>query len=246
MLASRLFAIVTTALGTLACGAVIADDKQTANASLASTVIEQFDEKPNLKWDIVRPEAGYLSYESHPGELTVTTQAGTIYSHLERDLFPALRNLFLLDRPIASGTDFVATLHVTQFVPFYEDQEVAVVLHQSDNSYFKLTAKCGEDNVTTSLRAVAEFNGGCTPWFDQKQALTGPFWLRLSRERGDYAIFFSDDGDEFRKLRGVGFKPVDPDKPLRVGFYATNGSEGVPPTSKPLEVTIESFQLTTK
>lgn len=206
-------------------------------------LVEDFDAKLALDWTFIRHEPDFLSLERRPGELIITTLPGTIYSNLERDLFEITRNIALLNQPIATKDNFVATLNVTQFAPVFEDQEVALVLYQSDNSYFKLCAKCGDDDATTRLRAVAEYKGGCTPWFDRKQSFDGPFWLRLSRKNGKYAIFFSDDGEEFKKLRGVGFDPVDPKKPTRIGFYATNGSESVPPTSKPIDVVIESFEL---
>lgn len=222
---------------------ILAAYSSCAEANEPRELLESFDEKFNLDWDIIRDQPDSRSLEANPGELTINTLPGTIYSKLERDHFQILKNLFLLNEPVSSDTDFVATLHVTRFEPISEDQEVALVLYQSDNSYFKLAAKCGDDDKTTSLRAVAEFNGGCSPWFEEKQELDGPFWLRLTRRDKKYAIHFSDDGDQFRRLRGVGFKPVNPDQPLRVGFYATNGSEGVPPTSKSIDITIESFSL---
>lgn len=214
-----------------------------ANADEPQRLVDAFEGQANLNWETVRDVPDAYSFDANPGELTIKTLPGTIYSNLERDHFEILRDLFLLNEPISNNADFIATLQVTHFEPIFEDQEVALILYQSDNSYFKLAAKCGDDDKTTSLRAVAEFNAGCTPWFEKEQSFDGPFWLRLTRRGGKYAIHFSDDGDLFRRLRGVGFKPVDPNKPLRVGFYATNGSESVPPAKESIVVTIESFSL---
>src|SRR5262245_27702114 len=80
------------------------------------TVHEPYDGKLRLAWKVVRPDKKHWSLTKHKGKLTITTQKGSIHGE-DKPTVGKARNLFLIGNPYGRGTDFEASVCVSDFEP---------------------------------------------------------------------------------------------------------------------------------
>lgn len=205
-------------------------------------LIDDFDGEFALLWSILREDDSHYSLETHPGELALTTQAGSMYANNENGWANPPKNLFLLRDAIGNDTDFEATLHVSSYEPNKHYQQVALLLYQSDEHYLKWSMEQREDgDPSTSLAVVLESKNLPEQGEPRPMAVDGPFWLRLARVDDEYRFSYSNDGDEFVQFHARTWQ-LDPQaKRPRIGFVAKNGN----PLKEEATFVVESFRLVT-
>lgn len=203
---------------------------------------EPFEEKLAQKWLVIRPDDERRSLDAVPGALQITTQFGSIHGKTNEG--EKARNIMLLDRSIPTGQDFEATLKVSEFSPVTYYHQVAVVAYQGDDDYAKFSLeRSWSDNATDNLVMVLERAQETQHHFVTKKEIDGPFWLRISRDRVKYAVWYSNDGEQFEKIGETVWTPSKADEPIRAGFLAKNGGN---PEAKEINVLIEDFRLKLK
>lgn len=210
-----------------------------ATADEPVVIKDNFDDKFQLEWNIVRPEADYYSLAASPGELVVTTHYGSIHGTTSPgDL---AKNIMLVDKPIESNTDFVATLAINEFAPKTYYHQVALLIYQGDDDYLKWSMeRSWQGTGVDNLVLVAETDGEPDHFFPTVKTIDGPFWLRVQRTGQEYAAFYSNDGDNFEEIGTESWTPSNADKPVKAGFLAKNGGNS---NAGDIDVFMESFEL---
>lgn len=203
------------------------------------TLMDSFEEEFAFEWDIVRPTPEAYSLDANPGELTLTTQYGSIHGRTSEGDFA--RNLMLVDREIPAGQNFEATLAVSQFEPELHYQQVATLVYQGDDDYLKWSMeRSWQSSGVDNLVLVRETSAEPQHDFVTQKTLDGPFWLRVARTGSNYTVAFSNDGEQFETIGTEGWTPSQADAPVKVGFLAKNGGNS---QASDIDVLIESFTL---
>lgn len=217
----------------VAASSLFADD--------AEVLLEEFDGDLTLKWNVVREDKSHYSLTSHPGEIALTTQAGSMYANNEGSGFaPAPKNIFLMHDAIPPNQDFDATLHVSRFDPNMHFQQIAMLMYQSDQHYLKWEASCREaGDPRTVLTTVTESNNVPVQNSPHPIQIDGPLWLRLSRRGKEYRASYSDDGDSFTTYFKIKWELDPKAKRPRIGYVAKNGNDLKDETT----VVVESFEF---
>jgi uncharacterized protein (TIGR03067 family) len=183
-------------------------------------VFDGFDEKHDLGWNIIRPDATHVSLEKNCGKLTITTQTGSIHlNETSRNARVPAKNLYLIPSSAVDGNEYVLTTCVENFQPLQNSHQAGLLVYDDDDNYFKW---------------VIEWNGGrrrlnLLRETDQKSIIElGPdmpdaqdIWLRLIKRGNTYERSYSTDGEEFIP---VGEREWGGDAPKWVGILAKNGS----------------------
>lgn len=210
-----------------------------ATADESAVFKDNFDDKFQLEWNIIRPESDHYSLATSSGELVVTTHYGSIHGTTSPgDL---AKNIMLVDKPIKSNTDFVATLTINEFTPATYYHQVALLVYQSDDDYLKWSMeRSWQGTGVDNLVLVAETDGESEHFFPTVKTIDGPFWLRMQRTGNEYTAFYSNDGDNFEEIGSETWTPSNADEPVKAGFLAKNGGNA---SAGDIDVFIESFEL---
>lgn len=198
------------------------------------TLVERFDGKLGLKWEVLREDAKRHSLTKNKGKLTVTTQKGTIHGDAERAA-PKAKNVFLVRNPLASA-DFEVSVRVSGFTPAQHYQQGGLICYDDDDNYVKLTREYGGAAGRSDVVMVREAGG--EPQHDRADAPAGAkaVWLRLTRRGERYEFASSDDG---KKWAVHGEQVWRAKGPPRVGLIAKNGGVDAPE----VDVCFDSFRL---
>ncbi|HTU26736.1 MAG TPA: M56 family metallopeptidase [Pirellulales bacterium] len=199
---------------------------------------DDFSDRYDSSWKIVREDSSHLSLTKRPGCLTITTQLGTIYGPASTapGKVPA-RNLFLRPAPAPDMGDFSITLAVDKFEPTAFLQQVALVCYDDDDNYLKWSFERREKEGATHFVMVRESEA--QDQHDLLLQMPAPkrLWLRLTKRGNDYEGAYSTDGRDFKVLaaRRWGYGA-----PQFVGFIAKNGRNTA---AEEIDVEIDSFEL---
>lgn len=183
-----------------------------------------FDGKPGLNWKPVRPDESHISYKKHPGQLTITTQKGTIHGNAEKadPKLPA-KNIYVIDNPLATGSDFVVTTCLVEFAPTDAFHQAGLILYDDDDNYLKMTFEYDwSRSGGTRILVVNEQNGEPK----HETALNDPeakrIWLRLTKSGDKYSFATSTDGEQFVTH---GTSEWGNGGPKKIGLIAKNGGQ---------------------
>jgi hypothetical protein len=187
---------------------------------------DNFDGKLGLNWKPVRHDATHVSFTKRPGQLTVTTQRGTIHADEKARGEPSAKNIFLLDNPLAKDADFVITTCVSDFTPTESYQQAGLICYNDDDNYIKFAYEYnwpkGEGQTFALVRETE-----AKPEHDHVDADSGlkKVWLRLTKRGTSWEYATSSDGKEFTVH---GERDWGDGAPKKLGFLAKNGGpEGV-------------------
>jgi len=100
------------------------------NKASGARVFDDFEGVLRLDWQLLRPDPTHFSLAKHPGNLTISTQRGTI--HLKRNL-PKAKNILLLDNPFLKGPGCVVTTCLDGFRPREPFQQAGLIVYNADN-----------------------------------------------------------------------------------------------------------------
>ena len=205
---------------------------------------EFFNEKLDLKWKVIRPDKEHVSLKTNPGQLTVTTQRGTIHGNEKQDAFSEgtqAKNIHLVDREIPANVDFVTTIAIHKFEPEMFYHQVGLIAYQDDDNYTKWSIEKA-NSVSTPVRMLLVCENNARPSHNMLTPIEidGPFWLRFERTGPDWICRHSKDGKSFQAVGVHTFEFSDTKRPVRVGFIAKNGGN---PAAAEIDVVIDSFEL---
>lgn len=205
---------------------------------------ESFEGGLHVDWKIIREDKTHRSFEKKPGQLTITTQRGTIHGDEETDALSEGRkakNIFLLDKPIPDDADFDAILAVTSFKPLANYHQVALIFYKDDDNYVKWSMEHSwRDPGSNNLILVRESESVPNHALIEKKEAKEKFWLKIARSGDQYVCSFSEDGKDYEL---IGLKEWATDAQLdesRIGFLAKNGGD---PKAEEIEAVIDSFEL---
>jgi len=136
--------------------------------------------------------------------------------------------------PEITEGDMCITLAVANFQPTNDQVQVAGLVWMDQDNFVR--ASYGHLDGQRRLRLVAETNG--VPWIAAEEVRDfdfRPFWLRLTRQRDIYRMYWSTNGIWFHRVPGDA--KWWPDTPAQWGFWAGGDSTfvGLPPTVAWLE-----------
>jgi len=216
-------------------------EKIDKSAAKAHRRYDSFSDKTLLKWKPVREDRDHWSLESHSGELTITTQRGTIHGDEKNDDFSGSRqakNLFVIDSPNMGKGDFVLSTCLIDFQPTTHWQQAGLLLYNDDDNYVKFIFEYnGSAKVTTVLTEV-EQKSNILPNAAPKD--TSRVFLRIVRKEGEYKAQVSNDGMEYQTVQEFEW---DVEGPSKVGLIAKNGGN---PEAGEIEARFDFFELTWK
>jgi hypothetical protein len=97
----RLVTLLAIVVGVFATGAGTLTRGAPPNSKGSNFVaLDTFDGKFLLNWQPVRSDPSHVSLSKFPGQLTITTQRGSIFeNHVARNE-PAAKNIFVIDNPL--------------------------------------------------------------------------------------------------------------------------------------------------
>jgi regulation of enolase protein 1 (concanavalin A-like superfamily) len=190
-------------------------------------VFDSFNGSWLPRWQPVRFDSSHLSLTKHPGQLTITTQRGSIYeNHGARDE-PIAKNLFVMANPASGNTDFTMTTSVGDFTPTAAYQQAALLVYDDDDNYLKYGYEYNHDKgAGQKIIVVCETDAHAT--YDHETSVSGlkRVWLRLTKRGNRYEYSASVDGKKFVVL---GKSAWGNGAPKKVGIVAKNGGlKGVP------------------
>lgn len=220
------------ALAVVTAAVVQADDKS------PQVVVDEFDGKFDLKWEILNEEEDGYSLETNPGELTLLTLQGSMWRNNENRLAP--RNIFLLPEKFQPDDNFEATLHVTSFQPTALYHQVGVLVYQGTDDFIKHSYEWRSEKDPQTCLVLTTETDGEPGGAASGEVLDGPVWIRIRRVDGLYMLDYSNDGDSFIAVHEHEWTPSKPTEPVRVGFLCKKGPNGSPPD---IPATVESFRF---
>lgn len=236
MIAQRMLVLVLAAI----CPLVSAEEQAAPAFDVATTLVDEFDDHFELDWEVLREDETAWSLESHPGELALTTLAGSMYARNELAYQIRPQNILLLKESIGPDQDFEATLFVNLYEPEVQYQQIALLMYQDDENYAKWEISLRDTGTDhTRLASGIERDNQVKQIKSLAYAVDGPLWLRMTRVDGKYYLSVSDDGDQFVVKNVCAPNPSDTLPAPRVGFVAKNGNAE---TARNV-ILLESFEL---
>ncbi|MDB5309524.1 MAG: hypothetical protein JWO38_3726 [Gemmataceae bacterium] len=198
-----------------------------------------FDGKPGLNWKPVRPDESHVSYKKHPGQLTITTQKGTIHGDAEKGdpKLPA-KNIYVVDNPLAPDADFVVTTCVVEFNPTASYHQAGLILYDDDDNYLKFTYEFNSVKGSGSyVVLVNEQNAETKHDSAEIDPEVSKLWLRLVKKGDKYDFATGTDGERFYTH---GTSEWGKGGPKKIGLIAKNGGDKEIPE---IDARFEFFEL---
>ena len=202
---------------------------------------DDFDGSLHLNWKPVRPDPSHVSLSKNPGKLTIATQRGTIHGEGAKDELSggiAAKNLYLIDNPLAEGSDSWSR-PASPGSPRRPYQQAGLILYDDDDNYLKFGYEFdwrkGEGQTFIGVVETAAEPGhrpieGSEPGLER-------FWLRITKRGPSYGLATSLDGKTFRDH---GHGPWLQGSPKRIGILAKNGGTEEAPE---VDAAFESFEF---
>jgi regulation of enolase protein 1 (concanavalin A-like superfamily) len=211
--------------------------------AFAFLALDTFDGKLGLNWKPARPDPSHVSLTKTPGALTITTQRGGIFGEETKDEFGeriSIKNLYLIDNPLAPGGDFVVTTCVSGFTPETSFQQAGLIVYNDDDNYLKFGYEYNWPNagggqafcIVTETDAKGEFQ-----YLDTEHSGLKRYWVRLTKHGKRYEYAFSTDGKSFTVSGEVVWGDGSP---KQIGMLAKNGGNK---DAGELDAAFEYFEL---
>ena len=182
----------------------------------APALHEDFDGKLTLDWKQVRPEPDHQSLTKSPGNLTITTQYGSI--HRTGRPVPA-KNLFLIDIPEERRNEFVVTTVLDHFRPQMPYNQAGLIVYQGDDDYVKFVCEFSSKG-RTMLNAIVEREGESEITNFWVPLDSDRLWLRVIKRGKVYELLTSDDGEKFTTCADLTWEGTA----SQAGILAKNGN----------------------
>jgi hypothetical protein len=157
---------------------------------------DAFDGKFMLDWQPVRSDPSHISLKKFPGQLTITTQRGSIYENPKPGV-PAAKNIFVINNPLGEDADFVMTTSLSEFKPIQPYQQAALICYDDDDNYIKLSYEYNDAQDGQRICLVRETEGKATIDLGEPVSDLKRLWLRLTKRGNQYEFAASTDGKKF-------------------------------------------------
>ncbi len=181
-------------------------------------IVDDFDGKLALDWEVIRPDSTHASLEKNPGKLTISSQYGGFHGDASdtRGTHPG-NNLYMIPVP-QDGGDFVVTTCLEDFHPTGRYQQAGPVIYDDHDNYFKALVGVGRSNVLigSSWEERSYLEGKDIPARNMQWDRT---WLRIIKRGNAYEALYSLDGKEYTRINEHVWEDGSPE---RIGLYATN------------------------
>ena len=185
---------------------------------------DDFQGKFTLEWTPVRPDPTHVSLEKHPGNLTITSQRGTIHRNERIDALSQgtqAKNLYFIPNPAPKGGDFVLTTRIVSFEPRTSWQQAGLMVYNDDDNYLKCDLEYSRGKpsgmVPVFLRETDQKSDFMSVVF-KKDCHT--YWLRVIKRGKMYEYAYSADGENYTI---VAERRWGDGAPKSVGIFAKNG-----------------------
>lgn len=186
---------------------------------------DEFNEEFQLDWIPIRHAPSHASLEKFPGQLTITTQRGSIHQREETDPLSRgtlAKNIYVIENPLPNGGDFVMTTKVIGFKPNMRYQQAGLIVYNDDDNYVKWDYEFGGPESSAKLRfcILTEIDADSAVSVHRVPENADNVWLRITKRGKGYQFTYSINGEkfEFVDLRGWG-----DGKPTYLGIIAKNG-----------------------
>lgn len=218
---------ITSAFLVFAVGAITAPAapiKEKERLKFQFIAFDNFNGKPGLNWQTIRPDETHLSYKKHAGQLTITTQKGTIHGGAEKaDANLPAKNIYVIDNPLASDANFVVTTCIVEFQPAAAYHQAGLILYDDDDNYLKYVYQYNwPKGGGTCFALVNEQAGEPKHEHDDGDPESKKVWLRLTKKGTKYVYATSTDGDQFTTHGTTEWGKAGPKK---IGLIAKNGGD---------------------
>ena len=204
------------------------DSPQDADQGQRFELLDSFDGKLELDWEVIRPDPTHVSLEKTPGRLTITSQYGGLFKGVAH-------NIHMIPNPAPGGGDFVVTTCLEQFHPVAPFQQAGPHIYDDEDNYLKAITARSERSVLigSSWESKGEFGGRDLIAEDVEW---DRLWLRIIKRGRAYESSFSLDGKDYtviaERVWGDG-------SPQKIGLAAMN-EDG---TSAPLDAAFDFFEV---
>ena len=244
--ATGLLAILLLAMPILASHESTVSSSQAEETGLAAAeessndhpfrIVDDFDGKLALDWEVIRPDASHVSLTKHEGKLTITAQPGGLHAdeRTDRGARPGF-NLYMVPNPDPEG-DFVVTTCLEGFHPNIPYQQAGIHIYDDDDNYIKVSL--GYNGSAEGIGVAWESNYV----FRSRRALDTNsmnlkrVWLRATKRGNAYETAYSFDGKKYvpfyEQVWGNG-------SPKRVGLAVM--TEG--PGNNPIDAVFDFFEI---
>ncbi len=130
--------------------------------AMSVDLLDEFDGIELIPWNVLRPDDSHASLTAHPGQLTITTQCGSIAGDTVTDpraqgRFP--KNIYLVDNPLDDDIDFQIETVVAGFDPVEYFQQAGIILYNDDDSLRPFRQPSGVASTSLELPVVAKHPG---------------------------------------------------------------------------------------
>ncbi len=234
----RLLQFPFLAAATMTCSLVSSGNlllgEEPAATESVPMVFDGFDGKSDAEWRTIRPDPTHVSLTRHPGNLTVTTQAGTIGGDARGRQTPLTKNMHLVANPTKDDGDFVVTTCVESFHPTMKYQQAGLVVYDDDDNYLKYDLE--SDGNATMFKHMREKDTFRLVNTDAVVEPTARLWIRLTKRGNVYERSFSLNGDKFDS---AGEAVWGNGRPKWIGIVAENG----PPGADEIEARFDFFEV---
>ena len=218
-----------------------AADKSAESTQPVFRRYDAFNDQFELSWQTVREDEDHWSLKENPGQLTITTQRGTIHRDERNDARSGGRqakNLFLIDSPIMGQRDFTLSTCIVGFEPTTHWQQAGLLLYDDDDNYTKFVY---EHNGTKRVVAVlTEVEQNSRIVHGEVPGDASRLFLRILRNGDKYEAQASTDGMDYRTIHEFESAAEMPDK---FGLIAKNGGNA---DADSMKARFEFFELTWK
>lgn len=217
----------------------------TTGRAMSVDLSDDFDGEFEIEWDVLRPDEEMVSLETNPGQLTLTTQRGSINGDSENDaltegVYP--KNFFLVPNELDESVDFQIEIKVSDFHPSGYYHQCGIMLYNDDDNYLKLGFEyhLGHDSGLAVTWGVEVDQESKFQWKDPGD--TSELVLRLVRREDKFYGYAGKQEDELQLLFDAQEWDVD-EGPQKVGLYAKNGGN---PATDQIEVQFDYFRFTSE
>jgi uncharacterized protein (TIGR03067 family) len=215
-------------------GAAFNDTRARGQDELEFCLVDEFDGKFDLVWEPLRHDPTHASLAKNKGNLTITTQAGTLGFNETRSSAGPAKNLFLIANPAADGGDFVLTTCIDSFQPTMKFQQAGLLIYDDDDNYLKCDMEWSGSGVR--FKYMRETNGRRVLDTDMAVPQSDRIWIRITKKGNMYERLYSTDGKAFVS---AGARDWGDGSPKWIGIVAKNG----PTDADSIDAVFDSFEV---
>lgn len=196
-------------------------------------LLDRFDGRLMLDWEVIRPIPAHVSLEKYPGRLTITSEPDRLQS--EPGSGDSVKNLFLIRNPAGGDGDFAVTTCIEKFHPKAANQQAGLYVYDDDENYIRVVVSRNVDGVQVGSSWESNGDsGGRNAYITAME--WDRLWLRFTKRGDAYESACSTDGREYSVITecvwGNG-------TPRQIGLAAMNRHE----TSDPLDAAFDFFEV---